>query len=145
MINKKYLWSSGFLVIVVFSVIIVVVRLNNPSAQVGKENAQPQVVDIKEQESAYLPTLRGEVDKLKPILTQTKDSAYKSALASVRQQLVDLKVPVTWQDYHLSLVLKISLLEELIADSSVKGAQAKIKTTEQELLVLVNELDKKVN
>ncbi len=79
--------------------------------------------------------------KLEPLLARPLQAPDQSQLMAVRDQLVALSVPLTYQSYHLQLVLKLSLLSELVTPGRVRAAARGIPTaasTRLELQQLLN-------
>lgn len=149
MIDRKIWWSLVIAIVValLFWLVIWQIKSISNTQPTTASSMQPRAVDMVEQEQKYLASLKDQVAKLKPIMLGKVDSAYIAVITSVKQQLIDLRVPVTWQDYHLSLVLKLSLLEELITGQSTNQADwtKKIESTEGQVVALLAKLDSEIN
>ena len=83
------------------------------------------------------------VEQLRPILASQLTAADMPGLGSARDQLVALTVPSKLQSRHLQMVLKLSLLNELLKSTRVTVALSRgvptVAKTQQDLLKLLND------
>ncbi len=76
----------------------------------------------------YQVGLRAAVAELEPLLDHKLSSQDQAALASIRNTLLGLSVPPEDQAFHLKLVLKVSLLHELLTPGTVTAASRGVPT-----------------
>lgn len=73
------------------------------------------VMSPAEVEAKYRQGLSQATATLKPLLARQLTVADQAQVAAVRDSLASLRVPVSSQAFHLALVLKVSLLAQLLA------------------------------
>ncbi|MFH1111928.1 MAG: hypothetical protein V1712_02555 [Patescibacteria group bacterium] len=119
MIFGKKNWLFTILIVIAALSIFLIV-LNNSSRSV---NSSPIafIDDYEQQQSNYLNNTKIQLDLLKPYLEKELETSNTPALSTIKDDLIKLRVPVGYQNFHLALVLKISLLSELLAGKEVNN------------------------
>jgi hypothetical protein len=103
-------------------------------------NTQTEVVSAAQIAQKYQVGIRAAAAELEPLLNRKLVAADQAALAALRDELVALKVPPQAQSFHLQLVLKVSLLNELLGPGKVTAAARGVPTvagTQGELKTLL--------
>ncbi|MFA4937108.1 MAG: hypothetical protein WC575_02360 [Patescibacteria group bacterium] len=100
------------------------------------------LIDNHEQQlSNYFQGAGNELEILKPYLDKKLTIADTAELVKIKDQLLKLRVPVGYQDFHLSLVIKLSQLEDLLNSKNLV-ADTSVASLQKDLTALVEEFTK---
>lgn len=122
---QRYLIIGGAVVLgIVVGVVVMYRQVGQQSGQQPATTIAPIVPSPAEVEAKYRQGLNQVTGVLRPLLAKQLTATDEPQVAKVEASLAKLLVPVSAQGFHLSLVLKVSLLDELLSPRRVTIASA---------------------
>ncbi len=136
---SKKIWLAVILLIIAgLSVALIIINDYSSSPNIVTSSLFD---DHQQQLSNYLKSIKSELETLQPYLVKQLTNADAGNLLKIRDRLLTLRVPAGYQDFHLSLVIKLSQLEEVLNNKG-KVVKTSVTSLQQDLLALLEEFNK---
>lgn len=135
--NHPYWFYFNLALLALLAMVVIVITKNQPPTKSVVELAD----NYWQQKTGYVAGLNKPLAELSGLVEVGVEVAKVDQLNSIKQQLLSLRVPSGYQDFHLEVVLKISQLEELLSDSTsaAPSNQLAVAKLQAELQALIAE------
>ena len=135
--NHPYWFYFNLAILGLVAIVVILTMQIRPPASSGLAWAD----NYWQQKTSYLAGLNKPLGELSGLLEAQLESANVDELGSIRQQLLALRVPSGYQDFHLNVVSKIFQMEELLTGpySTSRSNQSAVAQLQAELKVLLAE------